>query len=330
MILFLSILIGFALNIFTQTTAAIANTGSYSSIPEIVREFYSKEVLFEAQPRCKFLQFAKKKTDLQAVKGKSIVFTKYGNLTPGGSLNEDDVLVPKAMGASEIAIEVKEQANAITLTEMLMRTSLMDVLGDASKLLANDLAVTLDKQFRDTTLSSTNVVYGNGAASSSAMTTGSVFNSRTIKDAVEILEMNNAPKFNGEYYVCIANPKQLRQLRDDANWINANTYMGRRQLYVGEVGMYEGVIFISTTNMPHLTSAEVVLKYGGTFAPTYGCEAVVFGENSYAWAVALEVELRDDGVVELGRKHTIGWYGIWGTGLIEEGNVVRVLTAATA
>jgi N4-gp56 family major capsid protein len=317
-------------NIFTQTTSALANTGSYTTIPQVVRDYYSKEVLFVAQPRCKFLQFAKKKTDLQAIKGKSIVFTKYGNLLPGGALTEDDVLVPKAMGASEIAISVSEQANAITLTEMLMRTSLMDVLGDASKLLANDLAVTLDKQFRDTCISTTNVVYGNGAASSTAMATTDVFNSKTIKDIVEKLEMANAPKFNGEYYVCIAHPKQLRQLRDDSAWINANTYMGRRQLYIGEVGMYEGVIFISTTNMPHMTSVEVIAKYGGTFTPTYGCEAVVFGENSYAWAVALEVELRDDGVVELGRKHTIGWYGIWGTGLIEENNVIRVLTAATA
>jgi hypothetical protein len=41
----------------------------------------------------------------------------------------------------------------------------------------------------------------------------------------------------------------------------------------------------------------------------------------------MDVELRDDGVVELGRKHTLGWYGIWGTGIIEEKNIVKALTA---
>ncbi len=312
-----------------DATSAIANGAGYSSIPQAVRDFYSKEVLFQAQPRCKFLQFAKVKRDLQAIKGKSIVFTKYGNLAGGGSLLESDTLEAQTMSTSEISIAVTEQANAITLTEMLIRTSLLDVLGDASKSLANNLAIVLDKQFRDVAIATTNVVFGNGAATAAAMNAGSTFNSRTVKDAVEVLAINNAPKFNNEYYVCIAHPKQLRQLRDDANWINANTYMGRRQLYVGEVGMYEGVIFIETTQMTHINNADMVTKYGA-YTPDYGCEAVIFGENAYAWAIALDVELRDDGIVELGRKRTIGWYGIWGTGLIEEDNVIRVVTAATA
>ncbi len=313
---------------FAETTSAIASGGGYTSIPQVVRDFYSKEVLFQAQPRCKFLQFAKIKRDLQAVKGKSIVFVKYANIAGGGALDEDDVLTPVALAASEISISVSEQANAIEITEFLMRTSLLDILGDATKSLANNLANVLDIQFRNAVLSTTNVIYGNGAANSSAMTTASVLNSKTIKDAVEVLATNNAPKFDGEYYVCFAHPKQLRQLRDDAAWINANTYMGRRQLYVGEVGMYEGVIFIETTNMPRLTSAQVVTKYGGSFTPTHGAEAIIFGENAYAWAIALDVELRDDGVKELGRKRTIGWYGIWGTGLLDGANSVRILTSA--
>ena len=320
------------LTAFATTTSALANGGGFSAIPQAVRDFYSKEVLFQAQPRCKFMQFAKIKRDLTAVKGKTIVFTKYSNLSGGGALAESDTLTPVGLGASEISITVTEQANAIELTEMLLKVSLLDVLGDASKSLANNLATVLDKQFRDAVLATTNVVFGNGAATAVAMTTGSIMNTKTIKDSVEILATNNAPKFvneQGEYYVCFAHPKALRQLRDDSAWINANVYMGRRQLYVGEEGMYEGVIFISTTNMPHLTNAEVVAKYG-TYTPTYGCESVIFGENAYAWAIALDVEMRDDGIKEIGRKHVLAWYGIWGTGLIEEDNVVRILTAATA
>lgn len=318
---------------FNAVTSAIASGGSFTQIPQIVRDFYSREVFFQAQPQCRFLQFAKVKKDLQAVKGKSIMFVKYSNLTGGGSLLESDTLVAAPMVASEINIAVSEQANAVTVTEMLMRTSLMDVLGDASKALANNLAVVLDKQFRDSVVATTNVVYGGSAGTYAAMDTLAVFDSKTVKDAVEILATNNAPKFTndqGSYYVCIAHPKQLRQLRDDPSWVNANTYMGRRQLYAGEEGMYEGVIFISTTNVSFLTSAQVVTKYGGSFSPTYACEAVIFGDNAYGWAVALDVELREDALVELGRKRTIGWYGIWGTGIIDGGNSVRILTAATA
>ena len=312
---------------FGETTSAGASAGGYVSIPQAVRDFYSREVLFQAQPRLRFAQFAKVKRDLQAVRGKSIVFVKYGNLTGGGSLEEADVLTPEGMTTSEISIPVKEQANSVQVTEYLLRTSLLDVLGDASKLLANNMAVVLDGQFRDTVLQTTNAVYGNGATSATTMDATSVFNTKTVKDAVETLATHNAPRINGDYYVCIAHPHQLRQLRDDSNWINANTYMGRRQLYIGEVGMYEGCIFIETTQMPKLNAAQLAAKYGESVTITEGYEAVFFGDNAFAWGIALDVELRDDGVVELGRKHTLGWYGIWGTGIIEEGNIVKALTA---
>lgn len=312
---------------FGETTSAGATEGGYVAIPQAVRDFYSREVLFQAQPRLRFAQFAKVKRDLQAVRGKSIVFVKYGNLAGGGSLEESDVLTPEGMTTSEIIVPVKEQANSIQVTEYLLRTSLLDVLGDASKLLANNMAMVLDGQFRDTVLQTTNVVYGGDATGIADIVAGDAFNTKTVKDAVETLATNNAPRINGDYYVCIAHPHQLRQLRDDPNWINANTYMGRRQLYIGEVGMYEGCVFIETTQMPKLNQQQIKAKYGGSPTITEGYEAVFFGDNAYAWGIALDVELRDDGVVELGRKHTLGWYGIWGTGIIEEKNIVKALTA---
>lgn len=315
---------GFA---FGETTSAIANSGGYTSIPEAVRDFYSREVLFQAQPRLRFAQFAKVKRDLQAIRGKSIVFVRYNNLTGGGSLEEDDVLTPEAMSTAEVVVPVKEQGNSTQVTEYLLRTSLLDVLGDASRLLANNMAVVLDGQFRDTVLQTTNVIYGNGKKSLAALTATDYFNTVTVKDAVEILATNNAPRINGDFYVCIAHPHQLRTLRDDKEWIEANVYMGRRQLYIGEVGMYNGVIFVETTQMPVLNPAKIQEKYGSSATITTGYEAVFFGENAYAWAIALDVELRDDGVIELGRKHTLGWYGIWGTGIIEEKNIVKAFTA---
>ena len=311
---------------FGDTTSAGVSGGGYVAIPQAVRDFYSKEVLFQAQPRLRFAQFAKTKRDLQAVKGKAIVFVKYDNLSGGGSLEESDILTPEGISTSEITIAVKEQANAVQVTEFLLRTSLLDVLGDASKLLANNMAVVLDGQFRDTVLETANVIYGNGVTALNGLSSTSVFNTKTVKDAVETLATNNAPRIAGDYYVCIAHPHQLRNLRDDSAWQNANAYMGRRQLYIGEVGMYEGCIFIESTQMPILNAAGILAKYGAGATITKGYEAVFFGENAYAWGIALDVELRDDGVVEMGRKHTLGWYGIWGTGILEEKNIVKALT----
>lgn len=310
---------------FGDTSSANTSSSGYTQLPHLVRDFYSKEVLFQAQPRLRFAQFAKVKRDLNSVRGKSIVFVKYGNLSGGGSLEEHEVLSPQSISTSEVVIPVKEQGNAVQVTEMLLATSLTDVMGDTSKLLSNNYAVTVDSQFRDTVLKTPNVVYGGSATASTSLSASSVFSTKTVKDAVEILATNNAPRIDGDYYVCVAHPHQLRQLRDDKEWINANTYMGRRQLYIGEVGMYEGVIFIESTQMPVLGAADLQKKYGTSSVST-GYEAVFFGDNAYAWGITMEVELRDDGVVELGRKHTLGWYGIWGMGILEEKNIVKALT----
>lgn len=310
------------------TTAGVTPDSNFVQIPEAVRAVYSREVLFQAQPRLKFLQFAKVKTDLTAVRGKSISFTKYSNLTGGGKILEKDLLASVGMSTSEIVIPVYEQGNAVTVSELLLKTSMLDVLGDASKLLAANLAVTIDTQFRDAVLLTTNTFYGGGKTTAASLAAGDGLTTAVVKNVMESLAIANAPKIGGEYYVCIAHPHQLRQLRDDSAWINAQAYRGTgRQLYLGEVGMYEGCIFIESTQMPQLNTAAVVAKYGAGFTPAYGYEAVFFGENAYAWAIALPVEMRDDGVTNLGRFHTIGWYGIWNMGIIENSNVVKVLSA---
>lgn len=316
----------FAFGTTTGSPAVNGQTG-YAALTPAVRDFYSREVLFQAQPRLRFLQFAKIKRDLVAAKGKSIVFVKYANLTGGGALEEYDTLVPVGMGASEVSISIKEQGNSVELTERLLKTALLDTLGDASKLLAINMATVLDSQLRDTCLSTTNVVYGNGAASLAAMDATSVFSTKVVKDAIETLASNNAPRIEGDYYVCIASPHQLRQLRDDPAWINANTYMGRRQLYRGEVGMYEGCIFIETNQMPTLDATAIAAKYGSGATITTGYEAVFLGENAFGLGIAMDVEMRDGGIKELGRKHEIGWYGMWGSGIIENKNLVKALTA---
>ena len=88
--------------------------------------------------------------------------------------------------------------------------------------------------------------------------------------------------------------------------------------------MYEGVRFISTTQMPAYSAYLSGLNYGVSI-PLW--EAIMFGENAFGWAVALEVELRDNGVEDYGRKHGLAWYAIWGFSLIEEDNIFSMLTA---
>ena len=344
--MFLTILLSLLLSIFSfadatsYAGAAPVTVGGvdYTPLPGAIRDLYSREILFQAQPRLRFAQFAKIKRDFQAVRGKSIIFTKYNNLDGGGSIAETAKIGKRALGTDTVSISVTEQANAVQVTELALQQSLHDIMGDASRVLANNAAKSIDTQLRDTCLSTTNVLYGSGKVASPAalgaldLTTAAdaeqaLFTTSTVRQMVEELATNDAPRIQGEFYVCFAHPHQLRHLREDKDWIEANKYMGRRQIYVGEVGMFEGMIFIETTQMPTYTAAEAVTAgYTGAVGTDNFYAAVAFGENAFGWGIALDIELRDDGIQDFGRMHGLAWYGIWGSGILEEKNVFKVLT----
>lgn len=316
--------------------SAMSSVGPGTGLAQLttaVRDIYSREIFFQAQPRLKFAQFAKVRRDFQAIRGGTIVFTKYNNLSGGGEVAEDANINRGSLASSEVSISVTEQGNAVTLTEKLLQLSFQDVMGDASRLLANDLAISIDTMLRDAALQTPNAMFGDGSTlanvtdfNTATGTTGQ-FSVETVRSAVEFLSNNNAPRIQGEYYVCFATAKQIRQIKSDADWLEVNKYNGRRQIYAGEVGMYDGVVFIETTQMPSYDTAAEAVAAGWSDVTVNGTqEAVFFGENAYAWGIALDPELRDDGVNEFGRHHALAWYGIWGAGILEERNIIKVLT----
>lgn len=318
-----------------MSVVTVGNSGlgsGYTQLTGALRDVYSAKLLFESQKVLRFAQFAQRKTDLLAQRGKAVVYLKMNNLTEGVKYTENQPIVSQGMQSSEIIVPVYEYANSIALSEALLKQSFIDTVGAGSKMLANNYAVTLDSIFRDTVLSTPNLILGGqGTATPPAVLSDMVakdgFDAATIKDGVEYLNSKNTPKFLGEFFVCFAHPHQLRQLRDDAAWIEVNKYFGRRNPYLGEVGMYEGTIFIETTQMPELSNAQVIAKYGAGYTPAKGWEAVLFGENSFAWAEALPVELREDGVTDFGRIRKIAWYTIMGSAILEENSIVKFLTA---
>jgi N4-gp56 family major capsid protein len=202
------------------------------------------------------------------------------------------------------------------------------------------MAVVLDAQLRNAALAASNVIYGGQRANRAALTAPDVFNATVIRDAVETLETNNAPKFEGDYYVCFLHPHQARALRNDAAWVNASLYAGAQQIFRGEIGRFEDVRFVSTTVMPNGANAAVdpttgdyvdlgfntaLSVAGGAPVPVY--QALFFGEYAYGHATGLPAELRDNGVQDFGREHGLAWYAIWGQNLLDNANIVVAETA---
>lgn len=325
-------------------TAVTTGPGFVQQVNSI-RDVYSAEIWLAAMPVTKWDQFSTKKTELGHQPGHTIVMNKLGNIKRGGRLKEGVRMVTQAMSMTQAQISVYENGNAIGFSELLLNTAFLDQLAAASILLGRDLAIVLDLELRDAALGAINTVFGGSKTNRGALVAGDTFDTKVVKDAVEVLEGLNAPKWGGDHYIAFIHPTQARGMRDDNDWIMASHYNnGEGSVYTGEIGRYEDVRFISTTVMPNgrnstvdpSTGEYVDVGYNPNLAngvngnQTTIYQAVIFGQYAYAHATALPVELRDNGVEDFGREHGIGWYSIWGSGILESQSIVVAETAGSS
>lgn len=330
------------MKVFADSMSTATNTGQSGQVQltNAVRTVYAKEIEFKALPNMRFLQFATVKTELGVEPGLTISMLTYDNLKLGGALNEGVRMTTQALSSNMKQITVGERGNAVSVSELLLQSSFDDIMATATNLLSRDMALVLDCELRDVALNNTNVVYarksdGTKITSRVDLTEDCVLKVSTIKDGVEILATNNAPKFGGNFYICFVHPHQSRGLRDDSAWINASNYGAPDQLFTGEIGRIDDVRFIETTLMCNgavsvndfAYKASLVKGAEGGNVNIHVYQSVIFGENYYAVAYSLPVELRDNGVTDFGREHALAWYSIWGTGKLHDEYGVVIETA---
>jgi N4-gp56 family major capsid protein len=113
-----------------------------------------------------------------------------------------------------------------------------------------------------------------------------------------------------QFYICVAHPHQLRSIRDDNDWKHSHEYVNPTNIYNGEVGRYENVLFIETTQQ------RIQVGAGNGGADVY--QAMFMGARSVGFAETVPMELVTDGIEDFGRFISLGWYTIMGAGIIND------------
>lgn len=312
-------------------------SGSDIKLDNVQLDVYSREILFAAQPVLRFASIAKVQTDLMVTPGQTIKFLRYAPLTGKSEIAETATITPTTMSTSLVSISVQEHAKAVSVSELLLRTSAVDVLSNASTQLGQHYAQQRDRLLRDTLLTGANVIWAKSRANRAAITATDYFDVDLVRDAAELLATFKAPKIGGDAYICFVHPHQGRRLRSDAAWVNAANYGAPGQIFTGEIGRIEDVRFIETTMITYVkkTTQDIWADSADTgdntaiaanaVADVY--QAIVVGDYAIGLAEALPVEMRDNGTVDFGRTHNIAYYGIWGAGLIESSFLAVLETA---
>lgn len=330
------------LTAFADTTVATSQgaTNGGTLFNDGTRMVYSKEIEFKALPLMRFSQFATVKTELGVESGLTISMLTYDNLKLGGKLEEMKNMTTQALSGSMKQITVTEHGNAVSNSELLIRSSFDDIMATTTTLLGRDYAMVMDCELRDVALSNTSRVYarksdGTKVTTRAGLDATCLMKVSTVKDAIEVLATANAPKYANTNWICFVHPHQSRDLRDDNAWINASNYGAPEQLFNGEIGRIDDTRFIETTLMCNGACAstdpafKAELKHGADGAPasTDVYQSVVFGDAYYGIAWSLPVEIRDNGVEDFGRKRSLAWYAIWGTGLLNSEYGIVIETA---
>lgn len=303
---------------------ATATGGGLTPLSGVIQTVYSQEVLLAAQPLLKFDQFAVVKTELNVSPGMTIQFLGYDNIALGGKLTEGTQMTTKTLATNTRQITVYEYGNAVAVSELLLQVSFRDVMADAAVLLGRDYATVVDAEERAVLETTTQKVYGGRKANHQSLLAADILDVRAIKDAVEVLSTKNIPKVNGDFYVCFVHPHQSRNLRDDTAWINAAQYGDPDRIFNGEIGRIEDVVFIETTDLS-VVPVNTGPATQNTNVDTY--KSILFGAEAFAKAVALPVEMRDNGIIDFGREHALGWYSIQGYGTLRDYTTVLIETA---
>ena len=309
-----------------------------NKLTNAIRAVYSKEIEFKAMPDMRFFQFATMKTELGVEPGLSIKMMTYDNIQKGGKLTEGVRMEGKAMSSSMKEIKVYEYGNSITVSELNIRSNFDDVMNSASILLGRDYALVVDTMLRDVALSNATTVYaskGDGTKVTSRADLDATCKMKvsTVKDCIEVLATNNAPKYNNASWICFVHPHQSRDLRDDPAWINASNYGAPNLPFIGEIGKIDDTRFIETTILCNGVAPEddpahtPELKKGTGSNKVDVFQSVLFGDKYFGMAVSLPVELRDAGVIDYGRERGLAWYSIMGADILHAKHGVVIETA---
>lgn len=295
---------------------------STSVVPNELLTVYATEAILQAQPNLIFRRFVDYKRQIGMVPGKQIQFLKRANITAGGKIANEFTPVPtQSLSSSVVDVSMFEFGNSVQLTRLASEESFRDLLFDSSLGLGQDYATVLDAYLRDTWMTTANVQFAGGVGAVGSILAGSVFSVAEIMDAVETLKTANVPPVyrngNGEY-ICALHPHQARSIRNDARWINAHNYTTPENIYRGEIGRFENVVFLETTQMTVTASA------GAASQSIY--DALVWGDRPVAFGELVPFQLLIDPPQDLARFIRLGWYSIMGAGILND-YIVNIKTS---
>lgn len=272
----------------------------------------SSKLRMAAIAECKFMQFVNPEEGYGKGKGESITISRVSNIAvPTSAVLSEGVEIPQdEIVLSTIAITVQELGRSVPYTSLSNDLSKFDIGNVIQKKLRDQMALVLDGLAADAFQAGKIKAIPTGVAALTMDTDGTASTAATVNlNAYHIAQIRdylhstlNVPAFEGGDYMCLASTKALRGLKSDPDWEVWHKYTDPSKKYNSEVGKFEGIRFVEVNNTSSLSGS---LGTGSVLG-----EAIFFGDDAVAMAVAQDPELRAEAPKDFGRSKNVAWYGV--------------------
>lgn len=317
-----------------QTWVFDAPTGVYKS------HAMSMKLRSAAIADTKFMQFVNPEPGYGKNKGESVTITRLSNITvPTDPTLTEGVRIPEDdFSLSTKAITVVEMGRAIPMTSYSQDLSEFNLMNPVQKKLREQMALSLDTKAASAFKSSSvkvcaipdgvaSLVFDtDGTPSTSATSNLKVYHVEQIRDYM--FTTLNIPYYPGaDGYICLISTKAKRGIMNDPAWEQWHKYTDPQNKFKSEIGKIEDIRFVEINNTSALSGS---IGSGGVLG-----EAVFFGDDAVAMAVAQDPELRVEvnKGQDFGRHQAVAWYGIlefscvWDTANPGEARIVRLTSS---
>jgi len=308
---------------------ANAFTGT-AGMANLVQTTYDRALEFALRAQPLFRNVADKRPVQQAMPGSSVVFELYQDLaqaiTPLNELVDPDAVA--AGNPTTVSVTLNEYGNAILVSNKLDLFSFTDVTAGLINQVAWNLGDSVDLIVQNVLAGGTNVVRRNAGTvfycgTFNGITATDVLSSQMIRVAVANMRTNKVHPNKGQFYTTYVHPKVSADLRSEtgaAAWRDPHVYSAPDNIWAGEIGEYEGSVFIETPRAIFTANTVPVNVYNGYMT----------GQQALAEAVAEEFHtVRGPVVDKLTRFQPLGWYGVAGWSIYRQEALIRLETASS-
>ena len=272
----------------------------------------------------------------QAMPGSAVTFTIFNDLAVADTpLTETSDVTAVAMSDSQVTVSLTEYGNAVSTTAKLRGTSFLDVDAAAANVVGYNAGISIDSVVRDVISAGTNVIYGGGGATdpSSRVTVQAedVIEANDVRKVVAALRKANAVSFGGMYmgYIHPDVSYDLRRETGVASWRDPHVYSDPANIYMGEIGAFEGVRFIETPR-------GKIFEDAGASSTVDVYATLIMGRQALAKAHSIvdgngpfPRVVRGPITDTLFRFQPIGWYWLGGYGRFREASLRRVESSSS-